>query len=206
MTSAIDIDLLTMITCVDIWEIVCSYLTGDAVYMLAQVQFFAQSTVQTPAFQLLSGINDDGFLVPWEDADNVVSNKYIPHPRHFLTFARVTDIYEVAQQLLKETLYPKMHPYYGTYHWRGGPARPSTPECQDRGLTHCHILHAKVAPVFNYSLPNPYHHDEGGPAARVFGLGQGFKGPPFWQVLIDEYVEFNDSIVNGDINSDDENF
>lgn len=171
-------DILAMITHADIWEIVCSYLDGDAIFSLSQVQFFAQSTKQTPAYQLLSGINNDGFLVPWDDVDNAMSIAYNHNPVSpdpFLSFARNAEIYNVAIQLLKGTLFSQSHPDYGTYHSRGGPARPSSPVC--------------VAPAFKYRLPNPFNYDEGGPAAAVFGLGNGFLCPPFWQVLVDGYCE-----------------
>jgi hypothetical protein len=48
----------------DIWEHMCSFLSGDALCCLAKVRFFEKPTQRTPAFMCLSGLNNDAELVP----------------------------------------------------------------------------------------------------------------------------------------------
>jgi hypothetical protein len=178
----------------DIWAMICSLLSGDAISNLCQVQYFRQSTSSTPAYQLLSGLNNNGFLVPWNDVDNVMSCRYVHHPYHSLSFQRVSFIYGVADMLLRGSLHAQVHPDYKHSHWRGGPARPSSPDCFFIESQN----HICRAPIFQYHLPNPFLQDHGGAPAVVFGLCSGFVGPPFWRVLVGEYTFFDDASDCGD--------
>jgi hypothetical protein len=147
----------------DIWEHMCSFLSGDALCCLAQVRFFEKPTRQTPAFMCLSGLNNDAELVPWNDADNILSANYIWRPLCYVRNMCAIISADIVFQQLK-------YPIYSRNFQMGGPARPSTPvpfphdDPREPALSSITLpsgqrFNPKVygAPV--YSLPNPNYYD-----------------------------------------------
>jgi hypothetical protein len=147
----------------DIWEHICSFLSGDALCCLAKVRLFEKPTRQTPAFMCLSGLNNDAELVPWEDADNILAANYIRRP---LCYVRNMCAIISADIVFKQLKYP----IYTRNFQMGGPARPSTPvpfphddprepAASSITLPSGQRFNPKVygAPV--YSLPNPNYYD-----------------------------------------------
>jgi len=152
----------------EIWERVCDALTGDAIYALAQVPYFSTATKRTPAFICLAGLNNDANLVPWEDADNVMSTTYI---HHMLNNDR--DI--VAIQLADRALRNIHCPIYKRHQF-GGPARPSSP--RESAIP---ILSSTV-----YTLTNPHYTDflQFHAYSPVFGITPGYHIGPLWPLLV----------------------
>ena len=152
----------------EIWERVCDALTGDAIYTLAQVPYFSTATKQTPAFTCLAGLNNNAKLVPWEDADNVMSSTYV---HHILNIDRDILAIQLADRALRNIHCPiyKRHQF-------GGPARPSSPR-------------ESAIPILNstvYTLTNPHYTDflQFHAYSPVFGITPGYHIGPFWPFLV----------------------
>ena len=173
--------LVTLSSCPELWENICSTLTGDSISSLANMRQFAEATKATWAWQLLSGLDNNANLVPWNDAENVLSRSYIPAPPH--------DDRNVFAHLSAYHALCKMPcPFFA--HQVDGPARPSTP-CTDykqpeRKLLRTHSPYCYVyvdahercdCTACNLNRPE----DTGAP---VFGIRPGFTYAPFWDVLI----------------------
>jgi hypothetical protein len=149
----------------DIWEQICSFLSGDALSCLASVRFFKEPTLQTPAFMCLSGLNNDADLVPWADPDNFLSAHYIWRP---LSNYRNMSAILAAEYVFNILRYP----IYSRNFQMGGPARPSTPVPFDHDdpillgpahpsfrLPSGHRFNQKLYGAPIYSLPNPNYND-----------------------------------------------
>ena len=168
--------LSTLCTFDDIWERVCDALTGDAIYALAQVPYFNTATKRTPAFICLAGLNNDAKLVPWEDADNVMSTTYVHH-----TMNNDRDI--LAIQLADRALSNIHCPYY-KHHQYGGPARPSSPCESAYALNYSECIPLLDTPV--YTLTNPHYIDflQFHAHSPVFGITPGYHIGPRWPLLV----------------------
>ena len=166
----------------DIWERVCAALSGDAISMLAQVQYFSTATKQSPAFICLAGLNNDAELVPWEDADNVMSSTYV---HHVLNTHRQTLAIQVADFALRNLRCP-----YYKYQMYGGRTRPSSPcesACELQDIERILLLNPPV-----YSLTNPHYRDflQFHEYPPVFGIAPGFHTGARWPLLV---MDANDS-------------
>jgi hypothetical protein len=171
----------------DIWEIVCHWLDGDALYsVVAASSTFRAATRSTPAFELLAGINNDAQLVPWLDPTNVMSGNYRDTPceicqvfdcRHQwnVLWDRESSAIQIAEAMFKAALlnrpiYLRVNEsVYPSPFARCGPARPSSP-IDDALLSHVPLAIPRDVPQFL----NP----------PVFGIRQGFSNAPFWDALI----------------------
>ena len=180
----------------DLWELICSFASGDALCCLARVRFFKDPTLRTPAYMCLCGLNNDAELVPWEDADNFLSANYVWRP---VCFARNMCAIIAADIVFNRLRYP----IYTRNFQMGGPARPSSPE----PFIHCDPMlggpAASAGPSillpsgrrFNpqvygapvYALPNPNHFDyiqKYRNMPPVFGVRKSFSFAPFWDVVV----------------------
>jgi hypothetical protein len=181
--------------CEDIWEIVCSWLDGDALYRVDAVSStFRAATRSTPAFALLAGINDDAKLVPWLDSTNVLSGHYRDTPceickvfdcRHHYDalWDREISAIQVAEAMFKDAhlncpIYLRVNQsVYPSPLDRCGPSRPSTPN--DAALTsYVPLIEPRDAPHF-FNPP-------------VFGIRPGFTHAPFWSVMVAESLSDSD--------------
>jgi hypothetical protein len=61
----------------DIWDILGSLCTGDALSWLAPTPYLRATTIIAPAFTRLAGCDNDGNLVPWNNLENVMIAIYI---------------------------------------------------------------------------------------------------------------------------------
>lgn len=175
----------------DLWEMVCSNLSGDALCCVEKVHKFSSATRNTPAFILLAGINNDAQLVPWFDATNVLSTNFNSfcslcnrsNCQHFgHDWDREIAVIKTAQSLLWNAEYPlylrnQEKPYPSIFQQKG-PARPPSPF--DGSVASYVPQNANGIPGF---LQPP-----------VFGIRPGFSYAPFWSVLVG----------NGDCYSDDD--
>jgi hypothetical protein len=202
--------LADIVHCEDLWENVCSWLTGDALTCLANVNTFSLATRITPAFMLLAGLNDDAELVPWSHPTNVLSGNHVP------TLCALCDCYDckhnignldrdllastAAETMLSAVQYPvylKEKPchmecpvdlrYKQIDHprpyIRSGPARPPSPfDCSDAAYDP--ITPAGCARSLYMNPP-------------VFGVRPGFSYAPFWSVLV-HWDEMSDGSNDSD--------
>ena len=168
----------------DLWAIVCSMLSGDALCCVARVSLFRSATRQTPSFTLLAGINNDAQLVPWNDRSNVLSANHNPyceichtdHCRHQDDWDRTVSATIIAEALLSHETnhYPAYLQSQRCDRFRvftgRGPARPPSPfDCS----------------VSAYEPLNADRSDN--PAflsPPVYGIRPGFSYAPFWSVLV----------------------
>ena len=169
----------------ELWEMICSNLTGDSLITMSQVNIFAHATAMTPAFQLLAGLTSDSVVVEWRDPTNIFSQKF--EPTTALSkfrqvslahdFARAQTARNTAQFLLRQMISPYQPQYdqnsdadtVRLHHCLQGPARPPTP--QQANVT-----------LFQYTLfdTTEIFAVKG---AAVFGIGKGFMFPPYWRAL-----------------------
>ena len=143
----------------DIWDVVCWFCTGNSVMNLVKVKDLRSSTMFSPAFILLSGVDSDGYLIPWCDRANVLQHNIKGrHPsenialclpgvvsrfdRH-MSAIQVADVVERNVDILSA-------PHWKGYYSCGGPARPSSP---------CVTVAKYSAPPYAYLLPNPCLND-----------------------------------------------
>ena len=115
----------------EVWDIICSHLSGDSISMLACDKTLGCATRRSYAFVLLCGRDNDGVLCPWHDSYNVLRQPFTGWTdRHFrLRQASMADCDRLAQlgdlivTLLKHNCI-LMNPHY-----RDDPphARPSSP-------------------------------------------------------------------------------
>ena len=164
----------------DIWDMVCALLPGAAVMCLVGVPSLRDVTKQTAAFTLLSGIDNNCMLVPWDDPDNVLSPQYLHHD---VADDRV-ELYWLSSRALRQTLFPK----YSYLNSLGGPARPPTPQgfaLNNLLLSRTVVLPAKVC-VLACTTPQADRQDSCVEEykAPVFGIRAGFSYPPFRDVLV----------------------
>ena len=181
-STSCDNPLVLLSGCPELWDLMCSSLSGDAISTLASMPRFSEATKATPAWHLLSGLNNDGQLVPWNDDDNCMSCRYIPPP------AGPNMRYVFANTSAYFALRTLPIPFFE--HQVDGPARPSTP-CNGYQHTERKLRRTNCAFYFVYdgahsrcacaacNLNRP--KDTGPP---VFGIRPGFSCAPFWDVLI----------------------
>ena len=178
--------LLSCSFCPDLWEIICNHCTGDSISTLAAMSEFADATKATWAWQLLSGLNDDAELVPWNDADNCLSIHYIPTPLRMGPTDRNSLIFRLTHYMLGK----QPCPYFK--HQLHGPARPSTP-CN--GFKHANRKLARTSCPTYYAYVNAHERCDcskcrlnrpGDMGSPVFGIRPGYSFAPFWDVLIGE--------------------
>jgi hypothetical protein len=169
-----------------VWEVICSRLSGESLHLLAGVPSLRDATQVTPAFIFLSGLNNLGVLVPWADADNVLSPRFQPlrepEDRSGLYYD-YWGLYGVCSRALHSTHYPR----YSYQQCVGGPARPSTPcgisQPVQRQMLNRILLPHKTCVLACLPWPaNPSESCESY-SAPAFGIRPGFSYPPFWNVL-----------------------
>jgi hypothetical protein len=170
----------------DVWEVICSWLSGESLHLLAGVPALREATQVTPAFIFLSGLNNWGELVPWADADNVLSPRFQPLSARADRSGRPFDgwyLNEVCSRALHSTHFPR----YSYQQCVGGPARPSTP-CGISLPVKRQLLNRMLLPHKTCVLacqPWPANPSEScdSYSAPAFGIRPGFSYPPFWNVL-----------------------
>ena len=79
----------------DVWETICSFSSGSSVVALSMAsKNLRHATVKTPAFVFLAGLDNDGFLVPWQDLSNILASEKLHngwHPsKHFCVRSQYT--------------------------------------------------------------------------------------------------------------------
>ena len=143
----------------DIWDVVCWFCTGNSVMDLVKVKGLRSSTMLSSAFILLSGVDSDGYLVPWCDRANVLQHNIKGwHPsanialllpgvvsrsdRH-MSAIQVADVVKRNVDILSA-------PHWKGYYSCGGPARPSSP---------CVAVARHSTSPYAYLLPNPCQND-----------------------------------------------
>lgn len=161
-----------------IWERICDSLSGDALTTLAKVLFFKRATMLTPAFQLLSGINNNAKLIPWEDDDNVLAATFTPHPLN-------TEREDLAARIVLPMMNALHYPVY-LQHCHDGPMRNSSPVA-----TFTPTASPDSVYLYIWNNENRMRHRQETADAyslrpSVFGIRPGFSYSPFWDLLIDD--------------------
>jgi hypothetical protein len=166
----------------DIWENICSFLSGDALYRLSGVQFFKEPTCRSSAFICLSGLNNDAELVPWDDPDNVLSVHYVHHSvdsgfSMTPSFDRKMAAFDAANCAFKFLRYPMLRrsprcSLSCVALQMCGPARPSSPVQSDCSIIPHFFKRVEHTMTVGFKSYPP-----------VFGVRNGFSYPPFWDVL-----------------------
>ena len=164
----------------DVWENICSWLSGESLHLLAAEPALSAVTRVTPAFVFLSGLNNIGHLVPWIDADNVLSPRFQPH--------RVANVHSELLAVCSWALRSTQFPLYAYQLCVGGPARPSTPSAislpMQRQRPKMMLLpHKSGVAACLPKRANPSECWESY-SAPVFGVRPGFSYPPFWDLLV----------------------
>ena len=103
----------------DIWDSICSFVSGDSLSLLADEPVFCQATRRSKSFTLLCGRNDAGSLCPWRDIDNVLRQPFVGWSdqhfrlRHSNTreSVRLADLGEVIRLFCRHKLI-HMNPLY----------------------------------------------------------------------------------------------
>jgi hypothetical protein len=123
----------------ELWDIICSHLSGDSISLLALDKVLGCATRRSCAFVLLCGRDNDGVLCPWYDSYNVLRQPFVGWTdRHFrLRQVSMSDCDRLAKLgdvivILLQHNCILMHPCY-----RDEPphARPASPiGCAARGL------------------------------------------------------------------------
>lgn len=167
--------LAELCLCEDIWETICSELSGDALCCTANVSKVLRcATRKTAAFTLLAGIDNDADVVPWDCPTNVLSAKYV---HYNCIYDREYEALRAAECMLRSIAYPEYLRHKIQRHHRSyvcsGPARPPSPA----GTTHA-TYDPYIRPAFRGGLHrlNP----------PVFGPRAGFSYAPFWDILVNE--------------------
>ena len=118
----------------EVWNLICSQLSGDSISMVATIPVFCHATRQSNSFILLCGRTDDGELCPWLDSDNVLRQPFIGWTdRHFrlrhsesCNSARMDGLMDVISLFLHHN-YIHIHPLHA-FHLEEPPhARPPSP-------------------------------------------------------------------------------
>jgi hypothetical protein len=163
----------------DVWEHICSWLSGESLFQISEEPSLRAATLVTPAFIFLSGLNNEGQLVPWVDGENVLSPRFQP--------LREADDRSGLLMVCHRALHPNNYPLFSYQHCVGGPARPTTPcDCilplRQRPKMMMMPLKGWVAAC----LPQPANPSEcwESYSAPVFGVRPGFSYPPFWNLLV----------------------
>ena len=156
----------------EIWDRICGCGSGNSIMCLTNVKPFRVPTRLSPAFFLLSGRDQDNYLVPWWDRANVLqydfkgswNPKELFSLKMFGAFAlssRHMQAIQAADVIENEHDLP-MAPPWSVHYTCGGPARPSSPVIATLPVLSlgCSKACAKfVGPVFCYALPNPCEND-----------------------------------------------
>ena len=127
---------------------------------MVKVKSLRSPTMLSPAYILLSGVDSDGYLVPWCDRTNVLQyNIKGRHPSenmalHLPGVASRSDRHisaiQVAEVVERNAHIPSA-PHWKGYYSCGGPARPSSP---------CVVKPPyDAASAYAYVLPNPCQND-----------------------------------------------
>ena len=118
----------------EIWDLICSHLSGDSLSMVAKTPALCRATRQSFPFTLLCGRTHDGELCPWLDSDNVLRQPFAGWTdRHFRLRhsessddARLEELGEVIVQFLHHNIIHR-HPLHD-FHLEEPPhARPPSP-------------------------------------------------------------------------------
>ena len=148
----------------EVWDLICSQLSGDSLSMVAVIPALRRATRQSHPFILLCGRTNDGDLCPWIDNDNVLRQPFIGWTdRHFrlrhsesCDSARLEGLGEVIVQFLLHNTIHK-HPLHD-FHMDEPPyARPPSPVGKP--------CHATLVPVYSPPqsppcFPEELHHAE----------------------------------------------
>ena len=83
----------------ELWEIICSHLSGDSISLVALDKVLGCATRRSCAFVLLCGRDNDGVLCPWHDSYNVLRQPFTGWTdRHFrLRQVSMSDCDRLAQ-------------------------------------------------------------------------------------------------------------
>ena len=194
------VTLATVASNADLWNHICGMMTGDAVHMLANMAAFKSATVITDAFIFLTGSDNDGHMVPWDDRDNVMARDWVDPRSHrkrtksrFLympdSFRRNKRATAWAYDILAPGWSKFMKPY--RYYSNGGPARPNSPANSPSSYSmkrHRDTFpfpspEGTWDPAYKYTLPNPCHCE---PRILAPYFCNGFSSEPIWHLLIGE--------------------
>lgn len=167
----------------DLWEHVCSHLSGDALSRAARVPEFCLPTRRTPAFIFLAGVNNDAEPVPWYADNNVLSenfnpwcsrcNRYSCH-HHGADWDRIVLANQASGRMLHQVELPayllEQQTVNPSRYVCSGPARPPSPwKCAD----------SSYEPLDQLGWDHMQHL-----YPPVFGIRPGFTFAPFWNVLV----------------------
>jgi hypothetical protein len=185
----------------ELWELICSNLSGDSLIAMSRVSMFAQATTATPAFQLLAGLTSDGEVVEWLDPANVMSTRLGSVSASLIAyrsmrlasdFARCVAARSIAEFVLKGMTSPYKPRYLQNsredtvrlHHCLKGPARPPSALLSN-------------SPKFRYTIFNIAEISASNGAA-VFGLRKGYMYPPYWRALCYAEDDSDDDKSNAD--------
>ena len=185
----------------DLWEHVCSQMSGDALSRAARVPVFCLPTRRTPAFIFLAGVNNDAEPVPWHADNNVLSVNFNPWcsrcnrtscHHHGKDWDRHVQATKASERMLHEVALPaylqeqrKSNP---SRYVCSGPARPPTPwKCAD----------SSYEPLEQLGWDHMQHL-----YPPVYGIRPGFTFAPFWNVLV-EHHSIDDEIDSSDYSASD---
>jgi hypothetical protein len=115
----------------ELWDIICNYLSGDSISLLASDKVLGCATRRSYAYVLLCGRDNDGVLCPWNDNYNVLRQQFTGWTdRHFrLRQASMADCDRVAQLGNVIVTFLEHNCILMNPHYRDDPphARPSSP-------------------------------------------------------------------------------
>ena len=167
----------------DLWEHVCSHMSGDALSRAARVPEFCLPTRRTPAFIFLAGVNNDAEPVPWYADNNVLSenfnpwcsrcNRYSCH-HHGADWDRIVLANQASGRILHQVELPayllEQQTVNPSRYVCSGPARPPSPwKCAD----------SSYEPLDQLGWDHMQHL-----YPPVYGIRPGFTFAPFWNVLV----------------------
>ena len=185
----------------DLWERVCSHMSGDALSRAARVPVFCLPTRRTPAFIFLAGVNNDAEPVPWYADNNVLSvnfnpwcsrcNRYSCH-HHGKDWDRHVQATKASERMLHEVALPayliEQRTSNPSRYVCSGPARPPSPwKCAD----------SSYEPLEQLGWDHMQHL-----YPPVFGIRAGFTYAPFWNVLVGHHLT-DDEIDSSDYSASD---
>ena len=178
----------------DLWEHVCSHLSGDALSRAARVPVFCLPTRRTPAFIFLAGVNNDAEPVPWYADNNVLSDDFNPWcmrcnrtscDHHGADWDRHVHAIQASGRMLHQVALPAylQDQRFGSRYVCSGPARPPSPrECTD----------SSYEPLDQLGWDHMQHLNP-----PVFGVRPGFTYAPFWNGVLVAHSS-DDEIDNSD--------
>ncbi len=172
--------LMSISSCPDLWERICDQCNGDTLITLAAMPEFSDATTASRAWYFLSGLDDDANLVPWSDANNVLS-------KCFCISSQVAPFDKLLCPVFPRQVRCEHH----------GPARPSTPCCGHMNPS-AQLADANRPPLLDLLSPRVFVCDcSASPSDRpvqppAFGIRPGFTCAPYWDVLTGDICDCDD--------------